>query len=66
MMTYGLNFVINILLLSHSNPPVYFSSFPSSLISFSRSITKKIKDFAVQKRVKEADRGERTTMKDLS
>ncbi|CAF0808082.1 unnamed protein product [Adineta ricciae] len=31
-----------------------------------QSITKKIKDFAVQKRVKEADRGERTTMKDLS
>jgi len=31
-----------------------------------QSITKKIKDFAVQKRVKEADRGERTTMKELS
>lgn len=31
-----------------------------------RSITKKIKDFAVQKRLKDPDRGERTTMKDLS
>ncbi|CAF3083983.1 unnamed protein product [Rotaria socialis] len=31
-----------------------------------QSITKKIKDFAVQKRVKESDRAERTTMKDLS
>ncbi|CAF0986361.1 unnamed protein product [Rotaria sordida] len=31
-----------------------------------QSITKKIKDFAIQKRVKESDRGERTTMKDLS
>ncbi|CAF4337416.1 unnamed protein product [Rotaria sp. Silwood2] len=31
-----------------------------------QSITKKIKDFAIQKRVKETDRGERTTMKDLS
>ncbi|CAF1228977.1 unnamed protein product [Rotaria magnacalcarata] len=31
-----------------------------------QSITKKIKDFAVQKRVKESDRTERTTMKDLS
>ena len=34
--------------------------------SLSRSITRKIKDFAIQKRVKDADRGERTTMKDLS
>ena len=33
---------------------------------FCRSIAKKIKDFAIQKRVKDADRGERTTMKDLS
>ncbi|CAF3895678.1 unnamed protein product [Rotaria magnacalcarata] len=31
-----------------------------------QSITKKIKDFAIQKRVKDSDRGERTTMKDLS
>jgi syntaxin-binding protein 1 len=31
-----------------------------------QSITKKIKDFAIQKRVKDPDRGERTTMKDLS
>ncbi len=31
-----------------------------------RSITKKIKDFAIQKRVKDPDRSERTTMKDLS
>lgn len=31
-----------------------------------RSITKKIKDFAVQKRIKDTERGERTTMKDLS
>ena len=36
------------------------------VVSFFRSITKKIKDFAVQKRVKDSDRGERTTMKDLS
>ena len=38
-------------------------------ICFSRfcsSITKKIKDFAEQKRVKDTGRGERTTMKDLS
>jgi hypothetical protein len=33
---------------------------------FLRSITKKIKDFAIQKHVKDSDRGERTTMKDLS
>ncbi|CAF1158465.1 unnamed protein product [Adineta steineri] len=31
-----------------------------------QSITKKIKDFAIQKRVKDSDKGERTTMKDLS
>ncbi|CAF2351044.1 unnamed protein product [Rotaria sp. Silwood2] len=31
-----------------------------------QSITKKIKDFAIQKRVKDTERGERTTMKDLS
>ena len=36
------------------------------VVTLSRSITKKIKDFAVQKRVKDSDRGERTTMKDLS
>ena len=40
-----------------------FSCSPRLLCS---SITKKIKDFAVQKRVKDSDRGERTTMKDLS
>lgn len=33
---------------------------------FFRNITKKIKDFAVQKRIKETERSERTTMKDLS
>jgi syntaxin-binding protein 1 len=31
-----------------------------------QSITKKIKDFAKEKRVKDSDRGDRTTMKDLS
>ncbi|CAF0736948.1 unnamed protein product [Rotaria sordida] len=31
-----------------------------------QNITKKIKDFAIQKRVKDTERGERTTMKDLS
>ncbi|CAF3871571.1 unnamed protein product [Rotaria sp. Silwood1] len=31
-----------------------------------QSITKKIKDFAIQKRVKETEKGDRTTMKDLS
>lgn len=31
-----------------------------------RNITKKIKDFAVQKRIKDTEKGDKTTMKDLS
>ena len=61
----GRNFGINTSPWSPSN-----CSVETRLLLFTplvrRSITKKIKDFAVQKRVKEADRGERTTMKELS
>ncbi|CAF3433919.1 unnamed protein product [Rotaria sp. Silwood1] len=36
------------------------------IAAVTKSITTKIKDFAIQKRVKDTDRSERTTMKDLS
>ncbi|CAF1129741.1 unnamed protein product [Adineta ricciae] len=36
------------------------------IAAVTQSITKKIKDFAVQNRVKDTERGERTTMKELS
>lgn len=63
--SFGPNFVTNTSLSLHSACSRQPSrSAPRLLIR--RSITKKIKDFAIQKRVKDADRGERTTMKDLS
>ena len=37
-----------------------------SIALISRNISKKIKDFAIQKRIKEASHSERTTMKELS